>query len=96
MEGTSASKLKLPLLRRENDVVTGVGTLAVNFDPLLTRLLREVKYFLLLGFDVPEAALEIYSHDTVFRKHRECLHLIVNMRCPAHTNHGKRAQVYPS
>jgi dynein heavy chain len=40
---TSDEKLNQPLL-----TVTPHGTLGVNFDPELVRLLRETKYFLLL------------------------------------------------
>jgi dynein heavy chain len=50
VEASSQAKLKLSLLTRNQQD----GTLAVNFDPALVRLLREVKYFLLLG--------EIISH----------------------------------
>merc|ERR1712097_67361 len=55
MEKSSQAKLKNPLLRSENDVEFGYPLLYVNFDPLLVRLLREVKYFLLLGFEAPQA-----------------------------------------
>lgn len=37
----------------------------MNFDPLIVRLLREVKYFLLLGLRVPESALEVYGRGEV-------------------------------
>ena len=57
----------------------GPGLLYVNFDPLLVRLLREVKYFLLLGFTAPGSALEIYQHSEVFRRHMGNLDLIVNV-----------------
>lgn len=39
--------------------------LHVNFDPLIVRLLREVKYFLLLGLRVPESALEVFGRGEV-------------------------------
>ena len=39
VEDVSQAKLKQPLLRREEN-----GLIAVNFDPELVRLLREVKY----------------------------------------------------
>ena len=55
----------------------GYPLLYVNFDPLLVRLLREVKYFLLLGFEAPQAALEIYEHAETFRKHMGNLDLVV-------------------
>ena len=34
----------------------GLPLLRVNFDPALTKLLREVKYLKLLNLEVPEAA----------------------------------------
>lgn len=40
--------------------------LKVNFDPLIVRLLREVKYFLLLGLRVPESALEVFERGEVW------------------------------
>lgn len=75
VEQSSHSKLKLPLLTRnpENRL------LSVNFDPALVRLLREVKYFLLLGLNVPETALEIYQQVETFRAWTGNLDLIVNM-----------------
>ena len=43
VEESSKEKLKQPLLYKDEN-----GLLKVNFDPALVRLLREVKYFLLL------------------------------------------------
>ena len=42
-------KLKQALLTKDSD---SYGTLNVNFDPALVRLLREVGYFLRLDLDV--------------------------------------------
>jgi dynein heavy chain, axonemal len=53
--------------------------LKVNFDPLLVRLLREIKYFLLLGLEVPPSAMDIYQKVEIFRRHTGNLDLIVNM-----------------
>ena len=78
VESSSQSKLKLPLLRRENSDATG-GRLVVNFDPDLVRLLREVKYFLLLNLPVPEGASLIYKKAEVFRTQTGNLDLIVNV-----------------
>jgi len=52
--------------------------LSVNFDPALTRLLREVKYFLLLDLDVPQQALDIYQNAKTFRKQTGALELMVH------------------
>ena len=74
VEASSAAKLKLPLLVRHPET----RYLSTNFDPALTRLLREVKYFLLLGLDVPESAREIYSQVETFRQWRCNLDLVVD------------------
>lgn len=76
IEHSSQEKLKLPLLRTQR---ARPNLLSVNFDPALVRLLREVKYFLLLGLRVPDSALEIYKRAETFRKHTGNLDLIVNM-----------------
>jgi dynein heavy chain len=69
----STAKLKLPLLVQDDS-----KQLSVNFDPLLTKLLREVRYFLLLGIVVPDAALEVYKHAEFFRVKTGNLDLIVD------------------
>ena len=76
IEAASQEKLKNPLIRRGDEVIS---LLYVNFDPILVRLLREVKYFLLLGLDVPMIAREIFAQAEVFRRHTGNLDLIVNM-----------------
>jgi dynein heavy chain, axonemal len=43
------------------------GFLKVNFDPVLVRLLREVKYLSLLDIGVPERASNIYKKVNVYR-----------------------------
>jgi len=75
VEHSSQTKLKLPLLRRDSET----GLLAVNFDPGLVALLREVKYFLLLDLPVPESAQQIFKKAEVFRTQTGNLELIVNM-----------------
>jgi dynein axonemal heavy chain len=57
----------------------GATCLKVNFDPALVRLLREVKYFLLLGLEVPSTALDIYEQANTFRTQIGNLQLIVSM-----------------
>ena len=75
VEFSSQSKLKLCILVRNPET----RILSVNFDPALVRLLREVKYFLLLGLNVPDSALEIYQQVETFRRWTGNLDLIVNM-----------------
>lgn len=101
IEATSQAKLKNALLRRERQDTGGEAhrdaagdgeegepsrLLQVNFDPLLVRLLREVKYFLLLGLDVPSSALDIYAKAEGFRRDMGNLDLIVNMYNHVHTD----------
>ena len=54
LEATSAEKLSLPLLTRE----ARTGELTVNFDPMLVKLLCEVKYFVVQDKDIPEVAAD--------------------------------------
>jgi dynein heavy chain, axonemal len=75
VEASSQAKLKLPLLLRDAEK----QLLGVNFDPALVKLLREVKYFLLLGLTVPDSALHIYAQVETFRRWTGNLDLIVNM-----------------
>ncbi|OQS01624.1 dynein heavy chain [Achlya hypogyna] len=81
IEISSKSKLKLPLLRRDADS----GLVFVNFDPALVQLLREVKYFLSLGLEIPEEAMAIYRKAEVFRRQTGNLDLIVDMYNRVHT-----------
>ncbi|KAK3254170.1 Dynein beta chain, flagellar outer arm [Cymbomonas tetramitiformis] len=74
IESTSDEKLKLPLLVR-----TPENAIRVNFDPLLLKLLREVKYFLQLGIEVPENSLKIYKRGESFRQQTGNLDLIANI-----------------
>lgn len=75
VESTSGAKLELPLLRRSEES----RQLVTNFDPALVRLLREVKYFLLLGLSVPDSALKIFQSTDTFRAWTGNLDLVVNM-----------------
>jgi dynein heavy chain len=57
-------KLKMRLLRRHDKT----GLLKVNFDPALVRLLREVRFLLVCGLDVPQEALEMFSRHDTYRR----------------------------
>lgn len=74
VEASSQAKLKLPLLIRN----VHTRCLKLNFDPALEKLLREIKYLLLLGLEVPQSALQISEKEQVFRKYREDLNCIVD------------------
>jgi dynein heavy chain, axonemal len=71
----SEEKLKQFLLRK--DATTGFAY--VNFDPALVCLLRETKYYLLLGLDVPESATKIFEMGETYRQYTGNLDLIVNI-----------------
>jgi len=75
VHSSSDEKLHLNLLRRCEET----RELRTNFDPALVRLLREVKYFLLLGIDVPIEALKVFESAEKFRRWTGNLDLIVNM-----------------
>jgi len=82
LESSSEAKLRLPLLIRGSDEATTElesRLLRVNFDPALVRLLREVKYFLLLDLEVPESAFNIYRSAKQFRTQTAALDLMVQM-----------------
>jgi dynein heavy chain len=63
VENASQSKLRLPLLKRERES----KYLHVNFSSNLTKLLREVRYFLLMDLIVPESAVVIFGKTEYFR-----------------------------
>ncbi|MBK8156721.1 MAG: hypothetical protein IPK55_12345 [Streptococcus sp.] len=68
LEGNTEEKLDMFLLTRENPEKDGDdGLLNVNFDPMLVRLLREVKYLKLLSHSVPEKAVALYEKVDVYR-----------------------------
>lgn len=66
------------MIREDSDVVAE-GFLKVNFDPVLVRILREVKYLLLLDIKVPARAEALYQKVNVYRSQTGNLELIVNM-----------------
>jgi dynein heavy chain len=74
VESISSVNLNKPLLSRGAD-----NKLAVNFDPALVRLLREVRYFLLCGIEVPTNVGEIFQKAEVFRQQTGQLDLMVDM-----------------
>ncbi len=97
VERSSQAKLKLPLLQRVPDATGTHDLLSVNFDPALVRLLREVKYFLLLGLEVPPSALDIYKKAETYRKQTGNLDLMVNKynRCVCACARGVSMQRFP-
>ena len=76
VEENTEDKLNKTLLYREEGEE---GFIQVNFDPLLVRLLREVKYLSLLDISVPDRASYLYSRVEIYRTQTGNLELIVNM-----------------
>jgi len=72
IEGYAYDKLKLTILARDEE-----DLLIVNFDMDLIRMLREIKYFKLLGLEVPSFADEIYKSNEVYRRQITQLEIIV-------------------
>jgi len=67
------------LLVREETEVAPEGFMRVNFDPVLVRALREVKYLQLIDIEVPTKAAELFQKVNVYRTQTNNLDLTVNM-----------------
>lgn len=67
VEANTEGKLNKYLLVREPTPLAEEGFVRVNFDPVLVRLLREVKYLLLLNIDIPERASLLYKKVDIYR-----------------------------
>ena len=76
-EETGEERLKQSLLIRDDSAE--LPFLAVNFDPMITRLLREVKYFLLLSVAVPAGAEKIFKRGETLRQQTGNLELITGI-----------------
>lgn len=70
-------KLALKILKMDPHNTTKLPLLAVNFDPQLVNLLRETKYFLSLGVEVPTEACNVFERSRTFRRHIGALELLV-------------------
>lgn len=73
----SNEKLALKLLRLDTLDTSDLHLVEVNFDPALINLLRETKYFLSLGVEVPTEARGVFDRSKTFRRHIGSLELIV-------------------
>jgi len=79
VEEHTEDQLKKFLLVREDTDMAEEGFVRVNFDPILVRLLREVKYLLLLDIQVPDRAKAIFENVNTYRMQTGKLDLIVEM-----------------
>lgn len=77
VEEHTDDNLKKNLLNYEVDGETTY--LSVNFDKMLVRLLREVKYLRLLNYKVPEKAQKLFDKVDTYRNQTGNLDLIVGM-----------------
>lgn len=65
-ENTEEHLNKFLLVREETELAVE-GFVRVNFDPVLVRLLREVKYLQLIDIEVPERASALYDKVNIYR-----------------------------
>lgn len=79
VEETTEENLKKFLLYREPTPKATEGFIRVNFDPVLVRILREVKYLLLMDIEVPERAQLLFKKVDVYRTQIGNLEIIANM-----------------
>jgi dynein heavy chain len=78
IDASSAEKLDLPLLRKEENFDPNQRfRIAVNFDPGLVSLLREVKYLKSMGIGVPDVAGKIFAQTDTFQQYTGTLTTIV-------------------
>ena len=74
-EETGEERLKQTLLVRD----PMKGTVSVNFDPALTRLLREVRYFQLQGVSIRPGALQVFKRGETLRTQTGNLELVTGL-----------------
>ena len=67
------AKLREPLLLKQD------AHLSVNFDSALVAMLRECKYLLLLGVEIPESAMLVYQQWPMFQLYTSKLDAVVSM-----------------
>lgn len=74
-EETGDERLKQALLLRD----ASSSSVSVNFDPALTKLLREVRYFQLQGVEVPPGAAQVFKRGETLRTQTGNLELIAGL-----------------
>jgi dynein heavy chain len=79
VEETTEDQLNKFLLVREPTPKAVEGFIRVNFDPVLVRILREVKYLLLMDIEVPERAQLLFKKVDLYRTQTGNLEIIANM-----------------
>jgi dynein heavy chain len=79
VEENTEDQLNKYLLVREETELAEEGFVRVNFDPILTRYLREVKYLQILDIPVPDRAEGLFAKVDTYRRWTGRLDLIVEM-----------------
>lgn len=79
VEENTEDQLNKFLLVREETELAEEGFIRVNFDPILVRYLREVKYLQILDISVPDRAEKLFSKVDTYRRWTGRLDLIVEM-----------------
>jgi dynein heavy chain len=79
VEVNTENQLNKSLLYREETPLAEEGFVRVNFDPILVKLLREVKYLTLQDYEVPERASLLYKKVNTYRTQTGNLQIIVDM-----------------
>ena len=79
VEENTEDQLNKYLLVREETELAEEGFVRVNFDPILTRYLREVKYLQILDIPVPDRAEGLFGKVDTYRRWTGRLDLIVEM-----------------
>lgn len=73
-EETGEERLKQSLLVKD-----AKGAVSVNFDAALTKLLREVRYFVLQGVEVPPGAAQVFKRSESLRQQTGNLELVAGL-----------------
>lgn len=79
VEADTENQLNKSLLYREDTEGSDEGFVRVNFDPILVKLLREVKYLTLQDKQVPEKASILFKKVNIYRTQTGNLQIIVDM-----------------
>jgi dynein heavy chain len=77
VEENTDDQLNKFLIAREPTPLAEEGFIRVNFNPILTRYLREIRYLQLLDIDVPQRASSLYAKVEVYRSQTGRLDIIV-------------------
>ena len=72
MKFTLGLTVSLLIRHQESD------TFLVNFDPLITQLIREIDCLLKMNIDVPEPAKQVYQKQEQLKQYQDSLRVSIN------------------